>query len=62
MYNSVAIDKPHDPGTWMSGDTHTESGGIALLDGLWLQLADKYRLRTGLSIGISLLRHTRREG
>lgn len=53
MNNSVAVDQPHDTRTWMTGDTHTESGWFALLDRLRLQLANEHWFRSGLGIGVS---------
>lgn len=58
MDNSVTVDQPHDTRTWMTGDAHTESGWFALLDRLWLQLANEHWLRSGLGIGVSFLGYT----
>jgi len=57
MYNSVSIDQPHNPGTWVSGDTDTESSWITLLHSLGFQFAHKDRLGSRLGVGINLVGH-----
>jgi len=55
MNDSVTVDKPHNPRTWVAGDTNTESSWVTLLHSLGLQFAHKHWLGSGLGIGINLI-------